>query len=842
MLNWLVDISPLWYLIPLAGALFLLFRFLRRVLFFRKLGKIERGEEFAGNLGRKNLIRYYSRVERNMSEPQSPLFRRKEIGDLWVEKLIQSGGTKWFRLIVRHFPGEYLYPCFLESLKKRMLFRVFQENLDPDDILTLEHLGRSCASQPFDGKTASELLDGHKAIVRKMIGSESGDVRFFAYNVLVHYTDDLSLKTVLKGFTDGSRPVRKLLIEKAIFDDRKEACTLLEHILFNDPSQSVRKAAAMRIKKDFGDLKSTDSKKLSADQALHYLTLMDPESDRDEKSALEFLEAEDKSLVREAALFLDKKGVLARFATELHLGDRLDFDRKVALLDQAVKVNVTGFFSSYPWNSDAALLAAAKLLKGRGDLDILEKMASSVFSRDPYGSEFSLEIYRTLANAIDGSGSDECHRMKAQELKKHREDGRIMEILLSSIPPEREFYYRDDLFYLLENGQDFCRLLVRERLRTYEPALILTMLNDQLLNEDNSVRFRSDILLIMANFHLDYTLQMILEHLPLLGEDELLEISSSLEKFSREKLRSLAEILFDSCDGDIHRSLIYALPLSESGYFRERLIAFKKSRDWDIRKAVLIKLHGMGELTLNDGLPMLNDPDEQVRMTAVSLLMDLDEEDVREVVGDLLRSEEESNGVKKAIILGLIKSENPGSLDLLFDYMGRQEKLRSPVIELLALRKDRFHVEGLVRNYVKAEPALREELKPLFIKLGMSMEESMASLLKDQSTEARTMIEAILEEGGYTDRLASRLTSPDVSQRIRAIGNLIGLERREALKAALMAAGDPENTVRIALVKALEKLNTPGTNRMIEELCEDPDKKVRTYAVWARERLESRNR
>ncbi len=841
-MEWLRDMSPLWLLIPAGIMIMLLLLLIRRLMFVRRLNRIEKGEVFSGNLSRKELVRYYHLVEKKMANPDSPLFKREEIGNLWVEKLIQTGGAKWFRLIAAHFPGEYLYPCFLQSLKKRKLFKVFQENLDPDDILTMEKLGMSCGSQPFDGKTASELLDSRKNILRKMIGSESADVRFFAYNILVHYGDDLSLKTVMKGFADSSRPVRKLLVEKTPFDNRSEAYALLESLLFTDPSQSVRKAAALRIKKDFGDLKKIDITKMSVDQALHYLTLMDPESDKDEISALEFLKSEDKSLVRESALFLQKRGVLLRFAVELHLGDRDDFDRKVELLKRAVKVNVTGFFDNYPWESDAALLAAAELLKGRGDLDILEKMASSVFSRDPYGSEYSLEIYETLVYAVDGTASDECHRMKALELKKYQNDHRIMNILLASIPGEREFYYRDDLFYLLEHGQDFCRRLVRERLKEYEPALILTQLNDKLLDESNSVRFRSDVLMILAEFHLDYTLQMIMEHLPLLDEDELLEISSALELFSREKLHSLAEILFESCDGDIHRSLIYALPLAEARLFLDRLRKLLGSRDWDIRNAVLVKLHGMGELTLSGGLPMLNDPDEHVRMTAVSLLMDLDEEDVREVIGELLRSEKESASVKKAIIMGLIKSENDGSLDLLFDYMARLEEGRPKIIELLALRHDRFHVEGLVRNYLKAEPAFREELKHLFVHLGISMGESLALILREQSTEARKMIEEILAEGGYIDRLAALLNSPEVSQRIGAAEGLIAMETKDALKAALLAAGDPEKAVRIALVKALERLNTPGTNEMMADLCEDPDKKVRHFALWARERLESRNR
>ncbi len=839
-MEFLKGISPLWFLLPLPLLLFLIYRLTARLIFLAKLGKINRGELYRGNLKKKELIRYYRDVEKRLGDPESPLYRRSEIGDLWVEKLLQTGGIKWYNLISSHFPGEYLYPCFLHSLTGRKLFHVFRENLGEDVVLTLETLGKSCASTPFDGKRAAALFSEHKKSLRELLASSLGDVRYFAYNILVHYEDELSLKIILGGFKDPHKPIRKLLVEKALFSGREEGYEILEHILLNDPSRTVRQSAALRINRDYGDLKKIDPALMSTEQALHYLSLMDRESDRDENLALEFLESEDSSLVREAALFLEAKGVLSRLARELHRGDRTDYERKTGLLAAAVRVNVTGFFNDFPWDREGSLLAATRLLAGRGDLKWLLKLGETVFNRDPYGTENSLEIYREAVRTIDGSGSDDCHRLKAMELKKYQDDPLLMEILLSSIPPEREYYYLDDLLYLLEKGQDFCRELVRYRLSSYESSLLLSPLTEQLLNEGNPPSLRGDVLIVMAALHLDYTLQMILEHLPLLGEDELLALSADLELFDREKLNNLAHVLFDACDGDIHRSLIYALPLSLGESCRDRYFAFLGNRDWDIRRAALTKLYGMGELNVANGLPLLNDPDERVRTTAVSLLMDLDEEDIREVVGELLFSAEESENVKKAVILGLINSENRGSLDLLFSYMTRNEAARSGIIPLLSHRSDPNYMEGLIGNFLKADPAFRKELKPVFLRLSLSMDEPMAALLKQQSTEARKLIEEILEEGGYTDKLIASLRSPDQQERTRAVEQLISLENRETLKAVFLAADDPSGAVRVGMIRALEKLDSPGSLALIRELGEDPDKKVRTYALWARERLENR--
>ncbi|MDC7220535.1 MAG: HEAT repeat domain-containing protein [Spirochaetales bacterium] len=827
---------------PLILLGVLLFFLVKKLRFLSKLNKIERGEIYSGDLSKAELIRYYKQVERHLSNPDSPLYGRKEIGDLWVEKLIETGGVKWYNLILKHFPGDYLYPCFIQSLRKKKLFKVFQENLGEDEILTLEILGKSGESRDFDGQAASELLDRHKKTVSKLISSPLGDVRFFAYNILVHYNDRSSIESVLKGFSDSYKAVRICLVKKTRFNDREQGYRILEHLLLHDPSFSVRKEAAHRINKDFSDLKSIDPQHLTGDQAVHYISLMDLGSEKDERNALFFMESQDLSIVREAALFLEKRGVFDRYSLELHLGDKEDFERKISLMKRALSVNVSGFFENYKWEGDDRLLAAARLLKGRGDLKAMENLVSAVFARDPYDSEYSLEIYKAAALSVDGSASDECHKLKAMELKKHQDDPLTMEILLSSIPGEREFYYMNDLFYLLEMGQPFCQQLVRERLSRYDAAHILTELHDQLLDEEKPVSFRADVLIILTQFHLDYTLQMILEHLPLLSDDQLISLSLSWEKFDRDKLHYLAGVLFDSCDGDIHRSLIYSLPLWEALAYEDKILKFGGSRDWDIRKAAITKLHGMGRFTVELGLPFLNDPDFRVRAAAVSLLMDFDEEDVREVMGELLFSEEEPESVRDAVIMGLIKSDNEGSLDLLFDFFARRESHRSRILEMLSCRADSFFAGQLVRNYVKLDSSLREMIKPLFINLGMNIESSLSELLKTQSTEARKLIEEILDEGGYLDRLNEELKSPLPSKRVSAVEKLISLEKPLALKTAIMAVGDPEKAVRIAVIRALERLNSSGSALLIQELTDDPDKKVRTFALWAKERLESRNR
>jgi len=54
-----------------------------------------------------------------------------------------------------------------------------------------------------------------------------------------------------------------------------------------------------------------------------------------------------------------------------------------------------------------------------------------------------------------------------------------------------------------------------------------------------------------------------------------------------------------------------------------------------------------------------------------------------------------------------------------------------------------------------------------------------------------------------------------------------------------MAAKDPDQEVRVCVVKALEKLKGSQSQDILEKLKEDPDSRVRKYTYWALERLDS---
>jgi len=55
-----------------------------------------------------------------------------------------------------------------------------------------------------------------------------------------------------------------------------------------------------------------------------------------------------------------------------------------------------------------------------------------------------------------------------------------------------------------------------------------------------------------------------------------------------------------------------------------------------------------------------------------------------------------------------------------------------------------------------------------------------------------------------------------------------------------MASRDPDQEVRINVVRALERLETKEGKAILKALNEDPDAKIRKYTHWALERLKAK--
>jgi HEAT repeat protein len=123
--------------------------------------------------------------------------------------------------------------------------------------------------------------------------------------------------------------------------------------------------------------------------------------------------------------------------------------------------------------------------------------------------------------------------------------------------------------------------------------------------------------------------------------------------------------------------------------------------------------------------------------------------------------------------------------------------------------------------------------------MGKKAEPSILEILKDEVASMKPYFVKILEETGYVDETKRQLTNRNVEVRREAAKMLSLLETLPAFRGLVLAAKDPDQEVRVCVVKALEKLKSSQSIEILEKLKEDPDSRIRKYTFWALERLDS---
>jgi HEAT repeat protein len=263
--------------------------------------------------------------------------------------------------------------------------------------------------------------------------------------------------------------------------------------------------------------------------------------------------------------------------------------------------------------------------------------------------------------------------------------------------------------------------------------------------------------------------------------------------------------------------------------------------DPDLRIAAVRALLRFGEIKLvNQETSMLRDPVERVRLAAAACLGQCGNSGAMDMLKNIMADPHETGGVKQNIITGLGMSRSPESLKLLADLLEGAAKAQAElIIAALQRRISKKDILQLVEIFRDAAPDLRERLIPLFRALGEKAEPEILELLKGEVASLKPWLARILEETGYVEKTIRRLSHRHIRVRREAALLLSLLDTLPGFRGLVMAARDPDQEVRVLVVKALEKLNSPQGRETLELLKEDPDKRIRKYTHWALERLDS---
>jgi HEAT repeat protein len=242
---------------------------------------------------------------------------------------------------------------------------------------------------------------------------------------------------------------------------------------------------------------------------------------------------------------------------------------------------------------------------------------------------------------------------------------------------------------------------------------------------------------------------------------------------------------------------------------------------------------------------MLRDPVERVRLTTAEVIAEHGNTAALEILKNILTDINETDVVKEGVIAGLGQAVsttgNSGaeSITLLIEVLDTMGEFKEHAVRALAKRTTKRDIVQLVEIFKDAEPSLREKLIPVFKSQGKEAEPRIIEILKDEVASFKPYLVQILEETGYVDEAKRKLSHRNAEVRREAAMMLSLLDTLQAFRSLVMAAKDPDQEVRVCVVKALEKLKTSHSRDLLEKLKDDPDNRIRKYTHWALERLDS---
>lgn len=773
------------------------------------------------------------------------LERNPLIGEVWLRHLKDKGNVKLLHALMTFAPDRYHFDCFMASLDKKKLMEIYYPYLQgEDDMYRIERLAHSCNGRDFDAAKATPFLVGSLYSLRDLTSSPNWENRFFSYNLLLHSDNEKAIRSIWEGVKDPHPKVRKLILAKMQPKERDQFYKKLYEAFIDDPYFEVRMVARERIQKEFREFYELDPEQLEPVQQQRVLELLDPASDKDVNFALEVLSGDKEYLSQAAVKFLNTSGVLKNLFTKVQCSDQGEMKRVELLLQHAIEVGSEDFFNDRNiWKNEGSLLLASRLLKEAENKIWLDYLAEAVFRKDPKGSDYSWEIFLNTIEAVDQRGSDKAQQLKSQLLTRYKNRKDILCSLMSSIPESKQHLYKDKLLEIFQDDKAPCRELICDKLSEFRPALILHDLFRILRGENFGLSIKQDALKILIRLKQPYTLQSILENLPLLEFEDLVELQEKILGFAGEDFLEKIEVLLNSYDATVRASIITVLPEKTAQKYLKQIEEALKDSYADVRIAAAYKLHSLGKIKgSGDPLLLLKDPVDRVRVASARIFSELGTKDAINEISSIIKDNEEVETVKKSLLDALILSSNTDSLEPVMDTLEHNAELEPYIVNALAQRNDGPYLTQLIEHFRDASPVLRKKMVAAFAAMGENIEESMADLLTEEVASLQSYLIEIMEQTGFIENLQRKLSHRDPAIRRRTTELLSLIGTRSAFKGIVLASRDPDPQVRVNVSKALDRLNSPEGKILLKELQSDPDKRVQRYTHWALERIKVKGR
>lgn len=847
-----VTTQPLEYLVGGGAALLILIivvvatfarrrRFRRRVRAFLAVpGSKSARDHFSD----AELLRNSRLLERMIAREGEEIVGKLELDRLWTDRLYDKERPADFRRVLRWGTQKGLFACFLTALRNRRHASMLRGYLEEhSDFLVLRRLALSGRGDDFSGEKARDFFHDRIDEIREMTGDPEWPSRYFAVKVLLHDTDDRSDRALREAFADPHALVRKTVVTEYEGNDRQALYDSIKDLFLHDPVFEVRSAARERIRSDFSDLYSLDASALDPEEALHVIGLLDADHPDDVNAALELLEGKDLELRLAAARFLSRSKKLRDLFLGVSFADQKELQRVRMLLRNALAVNVAGFLAAVTDNpSPATLYLGAELLAEHGPQEYILEVAERVFRLQDDTDRYA-DIYARAVDAIRLRGSEDAQRLLAREIARRRDHPALLRTALAGVAPGRDPIFREALTECLKDPSFPERETLRAAFIKLDTPLVLETCIDIITagREQNPHRVRIDALLALGELKLDYTMQDILEHLPILPVDVAREFTKTLDEHQSRTLERKVGKLLGSVDGNIRASVIAALPATGKKTFLPEIRKALDDADPDVRIAAAWSLVDYEETrSVNQAAGMLRDPVERVRASVAGALAAGGGKSAIDALRSTIEDANEVDVVKMAAIDGLAGSDQPEAVDILVDLLDSDGELADRAGAALATKAEDASVRRLVERFKDAESRLRTRITDVFKDMGERGEGVVRDVLQEDIASLRPFLAEILETTGFVESRIRRLSHRDPRIRRDAADFLARVGSEAAFRGIVMAARDPDAEVRVQVTKALERLASDDGKEILHALENDPDRRIRKYTHWALERLEAK--
>ncbi len=801
----------------------------------------KRGERIFTGLSERTLYLFSEYVEKLSRLYGLNLPLLTGLDDVWMGKFKRRPGKKNLKRLLNYAPEKALFDVMNGVIQKPKLKKLFDEwVVESGEFLVLRKIALSGNGRQFDGKKALEIFKDEIDSITEMMNDSLWQCRFFAASILVHKGGDSHVRILNEAMDDSRDEIRKLLINLFNPGDRTLMYGKLKSLFLNDPVYSVRKAAKKRIDRDFTDLYSVEPVKLSTIQKLHLIELLNTDSKVDENIGLDFIREKSSELKLYASRYLTGTGTLDRLFLEADLGDMNNFNRAFSLLGTAVAYGVTGFLKALEKTDKVdSLLIASRFLKEDGDRSLITnllKKAAALYSgtpRDPYTEE----LYLNSLECACARGNDEALYLVNCELALNSCSETIQRKIIPLLPERGDWIFIPTLIKFLEDPDFQAREELMQTMLRFPPSMYVPELISVIRDESYGYLIKTSSLQILGRLRDTSGIQYILENLPLLSLDDAAEYAGYLFNNTPDFFNERAEFLLSSGDEKIRSRLIAALPRQELLFFLNTILSFLSDSSPAVRIASVKAAVASGNSkALDECLPLLHDPQEEVRMETAKAIGRYGLKKGIEQLKGLLFDPGETAGVKKAVLTGLAYGGTEESFDALAEKLYENGELIGETINALCSFNDDVYIRKLFQFLVDAPPKVHPHFMKVLYRLGRKAEIIAEKILSEKKSPLREYAVEFLDNSGLLETTARKLVHRDPEERYRAAEFLALVGSRKAYRYLITAAKDPSKEVRIEVIKAVDRLQSIEGNTVLEELKEDPDRKVRRYTVWALER------